>query len=250
MLDNYLKQKPAKKALEQPEVARGQAADNSIFEDEYAERDQHEGETPAQEDPSERHELQPEFRANILDPDPANRMIWERKRVIRQVQKRGRLTKAQQLKRIERESLSKSQWMMTSTKKLGMLARQLAGKPIDEAIAQMQYSKKKIARDVKQHLEYARDMAIVNRGLGLGKVEGRAGEPVEIQLKDGKRHRVKDRTGIYVDQAWVGRGMYTSSPEFRARGRVNMLRHPHASKCTAYSGRLYHSTNKILQLSQ
>jgi len=134
-----------------------------------------------------------------------------------------------QLKRTERESLNKSQFFKTSVKKLGKLAQQIAGKPIEEAIVQMQYSKKKVAQDVKKHLEYSRDMAIVSRGMGLGKVEGREGEPVEIELKDGKRKLVKDRTGIYIDQAWVGRGMYTTSPEYRARGRVNMLRHPFTS---------------------
>ncbi|KAF2436507.1 ribosomal protein L22 [Tothia fuscella] len=167
--------------------------------------------------------------ANVLDPDPSSRMRWERKMVIRQVTKRGRLTRAQQLKRTERESLTKSQLFRTSTKKLGMLARQIAGKPIEDAIVQMQFSKKLVAREIKEHLEFARNSAIVRRGLGLGKVEDRTGEPVEIQLKNGQRKTVKDRTSIYIDQAWVNRGKYSRSPEFRARGKMNILHHPHTS---------------------
>ena len=40
----------------------------------------------------------------ILDPDPRNRRRWEQKMVIRQVKKRGRLTKDQVLKRTERNT--------------------------------------------------------------------------------------------------------------------------------------------------
>jgi len=150
--------------------------------------------------------------------------------VIRQVRRRGRLTKAQQLKRTERESLSKSEMIKTSVKKLGALARQIAGKPIEEAIIQMRFSPKKAAREVKKHLEQARDKAIVERGMGLGEAEGTKGTPTEIQLKDGKRKRITDQTGIYVDQAWVGRGSFGIGYDYRARGRLNYLRLPHTSK--------------------
>jgi ribosomal protein L22 len=230
VLEQYLKAKPKQAAAQDPEILRGSVAEDSIFEDaeeESTQQAQYDKDDTQREPKIARN---PVNMANVLDPDPVNRMRWEKKMVIRQIEKRGRLTKAQILKRTERESVTKSQLMTTSIKKLGMLARQIAGKPIEEAIVQMQFSKKGVAKNVMEHLEYARDMAIVNRGLGLGKVEGRAGEPVEIQLKDGRRRIVKDRTGIYVDQAWVTRGPYTKSPEFRARGRVNLLHHPHTSK--------------------
>ena len=144
--------------------------------------------------------------------------------------------------RTERESLSKSPFFETSIKKLYPLARQIAGKPIEEAIVQMRFSKKKAAKEVKKHLEYARNEAIVKRGMGLGGVkagaeegqpEGEAAKMLEGMVvidKDGKRRWVTDKTNIYVDQAWVGRGSYTKSPLFRARGRVNVLRHPKTSK--------------------
>lgn len=149
--------------------------------------------------------------------------------VIRQTRRGGRLTKTQLLKRTERESLSKSPQFPTSLKKLGPLARQIAGKPIEDAIVQMRFSRKKVAQNVRKHLEYARDEAIVKRGMGLGAAEGRKGEPVEIELKDGKRKLVTDRTGIYVDQAWVGKGMKGASLDYRARGRVNIMTNPYTS---------------------
>ncbi|KAL8864738.1 MAG: hypothetical protein Q9174_007241 [Haloplaca sp. 1 TL-2023] len=61
------------------------------------------------------------------------------------------------------------------------LARQIAGKPIDEAIIQMRFSKKKAARDVKKHLEYARDEAIVKRGMGLGMVQPEAEQDADAK---------------------------------------------------------------------
>jgi len=147
--------------------------------------------------------------------------------------------------RTEPVSLAKSPFIKTSIKKLYPMARQIAGKPIEEAIVQMRFSKKKAAVDVKKHLEYARDEAMVKRGMGLGvvkavDVEGQIkGEAKEgstmpqgtvVVDKDGKRRWVTDKTNIYVDQAWVGRGTYRDSPLFRARGRVDRLRHPQTSK--------------------
>lgn len=168
--------------------------------------------------------------AAALDPDPRARRRWERKMVMRDVRRGGRLSKPQLIKRTEREITSKSPMLKTSTKKLGMLARQIAGKPIEEAIVQMRFSKKKAAKDIRKHLEYARDEAIVKRGMGLGDAEGTKGEPAEIETKEGRRMLVEDRTGIYVDQAWVGRGSYGVAYDYRARGKLNIMRPPHTSE--------------------
>lgn len=160
------------------------------------------------------------------------------------------MNKTVKILRTERFSVSKSELFKTSVKKLGPLARQIAGKPIEEAIVQMRFSKKKAAAEVKKHLEYARDEAIVRRGMGLGMVkpqeagegEGEGGrEEVEAEAeatmktivfedKKGKRRTVTDPSSIYVDQAWVGRGKYGRVPEYRARGRVNILRPPTTRK--------------------
>lgn len=159
------------------------------------------------------------------------------------------MSKTVHIARTERTSLSKSPMFKTSVKKLGPLARQIAGKPIEDAILQMRFSKKKAAKEVKRHLEYARNEAIVTRGMGLGEVKAsedgkEAKREVEIpeaekkvivvQDKKGKRRIITDPTNIYIDQAWVGRGKYGREPEFRAFGRTNVLRPPTTSKLLSF----------------
>lgn len=162
------------------------------------------------------------------------------------------MTKTVKIARTERSLLSKSHMLKTSVKKLGPLARQIAGKPIEDAIVQMRFSKKKAAADVMKLLEYARDEAIVKRGMGLGKVkwtdevkEGKSysseklggiaepgkGEMIMVDDRKGGRRTVTDRTSIYIDESWVGRGKYGSEPDYRARGQVYLMRPPLTSKC-------------------
>ncbi|KAG8625532.1 hypothetical protein KVT40_007283 [Elsinoe batatas] len=168
----------------------------------------------------------------VLDPNPRARELWQRRKVIQLARKKERLNHDQFIKQTEREVTVKSENFKTSTKKLGMLARQIQGKSVDEAIVQMRFSKKKVAQEVKKHLEYARDMATVSRGMGLqGRIEGevetpKQAGPVDIERKDGKRYTVDDTSKIYVDQAWVGRGPYGQEPDYRARGRINIMRPP------------------------
>lgn len=152
---------------------------------------------------------------------------------IRSIRSRGRLSKTVKLLRTERSHLAKSHFLKTSVKKLGPLARQIAGKPIDDAIIQMRFSPKKAAREVKRHLEYARDEAVARRGMGLGGVDGKgavAGGEMVVEDKKGKRRTVRDKTEIYVDQAWVGRGSYGKAPDYRARGQVNVMWLPYTSE--------------------
>ncbi|KZF18981.1 putative 54S ribosomal protein L22, mitochondrial [Xylona heveae TC161] len=219
----FLKRKPR----EAPAIIRGDLSSSSIFETDEA------GPKPSAEDVAAisgpRMIRDPSIMAAALDPDPKNRQRWERKMVIRDVQKRGRLTRTLQIKRTERESASKSHFIKTSIKKLGPLARQITGKSIEDAIVQMRYSKKKAAKSVLAHLEHARNEAVVRRGMGLGELNGTKGAKTEIELKDGKRKLVTDRSGIYIDQAWVGRGPYGKDYDFRARGQVNLLRLPYTS---------------------
>jgi ribosomal protein L22 len=166
----------------------------------------------------------------VLDPRPEARMRWERKMIVREVRRRGRLTKTEQILRTERESLSKSHWFKTSVKKLGPLARQIAGKNIDEAMLQMRFSKKKAAKDVLEHLQHAKNVAIVRSGMGLGAVEGADAEqkkPITVTLKSGERKTITDPTSIYIAQAWVNRGPYGVDYDHRARGQINLLRPPY-----------------------
>jgi len=235
-----------------------------------------------------------------LDPDPQGRKRWERKMVIRSLQKRGRITKDIKLKRTERELTYMSPFLPTSVKKLTKVMNQIAGKTVEEALVQLRFSKKKVATDVFKGLQVARDEAVLARGMGLGPSRVRdnkkkqlrsdskpkaalkktedgeptaqidtesiqetsrteEGEPTAqidtesiqesprteeeetsnhntqrkgtiIELKHGKKKRIDDPTEMYVDQAWVGRGTAYHSPEFRARGKVNMLTHRTTSK--------------------
>jgi ribosomal protein L22 len=255
-LEQYLKDNPNAPTLPQnqrPATAVGDLAPSSIFEDDRRAQD---FETQrAEEDAVARKEMphgsagrNPRNMAAVVDPKPEARARWERRKIIQLVKKGGRLSKAQMIKRTEREHLSKSYNMKTSVKKLGALARQIQGKTIDDAITQMRFSKKKVAGEVMKQLEFARDEAVVMRGMGLAgvNVEDVKGEeaaedsgsaaqnkkdigPVEIQLKDGKRHSVTDRSNIYIDQAWVGRGPYGTLPDYRARGRLYLMRTPWTS---------------------
>lgn len=171
--------------------------------------------------------------SRTLIPHPDRRARWERKMVIRSVKNRGQLSREEIIHQTERELQSRSHFFKTSVKKLGPLARQVAGKKVEDAILQMTYSKKKAARDVRLFLEQARNEAIVSRGMGLGKSsgegEGQGEGEVEIKLKDGKAYTVRDPTAIYIDQAWVNRGPYGVDYDHRARGQINRLRPPHTA---------------------
>lgn len=177
---------------------------------------------------------------HAIDPDPLGRMLWERKMVVREVTRKldpkGRETRAERIKRTERETLSKSPWLATSTKKLVHLAHQISGKTLEEARTQMKFSKKKFAREVLYELDFARDKAVVERGMGLGKANGefKAGETETKTVKDfrhGKWVEVDDPTRMYVSEAWVNRGPWRGKkPNFRARGRVDLIQMPQASK--------------------
>jgi ribosomal protein L22 len=165
-----------------------------------------------------------------LNPNPDARIRWQQKMVAREVRKRGRLTKRQILKRTERELLSKSHSIKTSVKKLVPLAKQITGKTVADAIIQMRFSVKKAAKDVKEHLEHAKNEAIVRRGMSLGVPEGDHFSPLHIQTKDKKTVRVNDPTTLFIEQAWVGRSSYGKSLDYRARGRVHVMKNPTTSK--------------------
>lgn len=238
VLDEFMKKTPSK---ENPTFQGGDLASSSIFDDSKIEgtdaeagaKDKKRGEVEIGGEKRSAYNM-----ATVLDPRPQRRERWQRKMVIRQVKRGGRLNKEEFIARTERSNVTMSPNFKTSVKKLNPLARQIAGKTLEEAITQMRFSKKKVAREVLEHLEYARDEAIVSRGMGLGGVapSGEDGEdngdvvpafePKDIRLKDGKSHRVVDPSKIYIDQAYVGRGPYGKLPDYRARGRLFLMRTP------------------------
>lgn len=170
--------------------------------------------------------------AMVVDPDARSRIRWQRKKVIQLVRRNGQLTREEKIKMTERELLHKSDFFPTSVKKLVMLARQINGKPVDEAIQQMKWSKKKFAAEVKYHLEEARDLAIVQRGMGLGKVNGDIlDKPRKVRTKEGQWMEIADPTRLYVAQSWVGRGPWRGKElDYKGRGRMGIIQHPSTSK--------------------
>ncbi|KAF2169290.1 hypothetical protein M409DRAFT_65005 [Zasmidium cellare ATCC 36951] len=266
VLEEYLRNNPQEAQSGRIKIPEGMGqagdiANSSIFEDERRAQKQTDSESKDGVDGDSVRvggiARDPRAMATVLDPNPSAREQWEKRQVVKMIRKNGRLTKEQFIKRTEREHLAKSHNMKTSVKKLGMLARQIAGKTIDDAIVQMRFSKKKVAQEVLKQLEAARDEAVVMRGMGLGNGARKEAEDfnessssvtgttsqtleetaslerkphtVDIQLKSGQRHTVSDRSKIYIDQAWVGRGPYGKLPDYRARGRIYMMRTPWTS---------------------
>ncbi|KTW28732.1 uncharacterized protein T551_02582 [Pneumocystis jirovecii RU7] len=95
----------------------------------------------------------------------------------------------------------KSPNMKTSPKKLTKIAKQIAGKKLEDAILQMDFSKKKAARSVAEFLRNARVKAVNNK---------------------------LDKNTLFVDQALVGKGIYIKQPWFRGKGRMSIRRRPRA----------------------
>ncbi|EGO55927.1 hypothetical protein NEUTE1DRAFT_67987 [Neurospora tetrasperma FGSC 2508] len=180
--------------------------------------------------------LKKDHLVRVVDPDPRSRVRWERKMVIRKLQ-RGTdpwsvEPKAERIARTERKLVYKTGYLPTSVKKLVHLSRQIRGKTVSEALVQMQFSKKKMAKEVKTELLRAEAKAIVTRGMGLGKAAAAAqketgAEPVKIQTKDGKYLEIRDPTRIYVAETFVNKGFIRGVElDYRARGRVFKMNKP------------------------
>ncbi|OAA35054.1 mitochondrial large ribosomal subunit [Metarhizium rileyi] len=219
---------PKKRAAFLERNMHGSVSDN-IFQDEIDAAKP----SSAQDAPSLQQQEQKtrENMAMVTDPDPRSRIRWQRKKVIQMVRSNGAVSREDRIKATERQLLHRSHFMPTSLKKLVMLSRQIAGKPVDEAISQMQWSKKKMAAEVKYYLEEARDLAIAQRGMGLGKVNGEVfDKPRKILTRDGKWIQVEDPTRMYVAQSWVGRGPWRGKEiDYKGRGRMGVIKHPSTS---------------------
>ncbi|KAI0185110.1 ribosomal protein L22/L17 [Xylaria flabelliformis] len=163
-----------------------------------------------------------------LNPDPRWKIRYQRKKIMQMVRANGKLSREEQLKLTEKEVTSKSESLPTSIKKLGHLSRQIAGKTVDDAIAQMRFSKKKAAREVLYQLEEARAEAVASRGMGLGATEGQLlSKKRTILTKDGDKLEVEDPTRLYVDQSWVTKGPIRSiRVQYHARGRMSFMKSP------------------------
>ncbi|OAA53017.1 mitochondrial large ribosomal subunit [Cordyceps fumosorosea ARSEF 2679] len=202
--------------------------ENNIFQDELETAAAKDAKDAARKRPENVEQKTRENMAMVVDPDPLGRMRWQRRKVMQMVRKNGRMTKDQKIKMTERQLVHKSPFMATSVKKLMLLARQISGKSVDDAITQMTWSKKKMAAEIRYYLEEARDLAIAQRGMGLGRVNGELYDnPKKIQTREGKWVEVVDPSRMYIAQSWVGRGKWRGkSIDAKGRGRMGLIQHP------------------------
>ncbi|KAJ4360894.1 39S ribosomal protein L22, mitochondrial [Didymosphaeria variabile] len=268
ILDDYLSKRNPKEKPTRPVPQTGGLSKTGLFKEEFEIPGYRMGMTPAElealkeenksRDEERAIETSRRLHALRLDPLPSARRSYERKLVIRGLRKK-REGKTLRLKRTEREMVYKSQDLPTSLKKMTRLMHQIAGKTVEEALIQLRFSKKRVARDIVKGLQLARDEAIAARGMGLGAAvdaetvakedalieagkmkksersrgyladgtrrRGTKEKATVIELRDGSKKTVTDSTEMYVDQAWASKGPETRSVEFRARGRTNLLHH-------------------------
>lgn len=85
-----------------------------------------------------------------------------------------------------------------SPRKLSLLANQIAGKSLNEAIKQMEFSPKQASNKIMNSLITARCHAW--------------------------RYKAMEADKCYIEQAWVGKGIYRKKPNYGARGRFSWLK--------------------------
>ena len=100
----------------------------------------------------------------------------------------------------DNEAFAKAKMLRTSPQKLNLVAALIRGKKVDKALADLTFSKKRIAQDVKKCLQSAIANAENNHGL--------------------------DVDGLVVAEAWVGKNLVMKRGRPRARGRFGKIMKP------------------------
>ena len=100
----------------------------------------------------------------------------------------------------DNEAMAKTRMLRTSPQKLNLVAALIRGKKVDKALADLTFSKKRIAVDVKKCLQSAVANAENNHGL--------------------------DVDNLVVAEAWVGKNMVMKRGRPRARGRFGRILKP------------------------
>ena len=100
----------------------------------------------------------------------------------------------------ENEAFAKTKMLRTSPQKLNLVAALIRGKKVDKALADLTFSHKRIAVDVKKCLQSAIANAENNHNL--------------------------DVDGLVVAEAWVGKNLVMKRGRPRARGRYGKIMKP------------------------
>ncbi len=100
----------------------------------------------------------------------------------------------------DNEAMAISRMLRTSPQKLNLVAAMIRGKKVDKALADLTFSKRRIAGDVKKCLQSAIANAENNHGL--------------------------DVDSLVVAEAWVGKNLVMKRGRPRARGRFGKIMKP------------------------
>ena len=100
----------------------------------------------------------------------------------------------------ENEAMAKTKMLRTSPQKLNLVAALIRGKKADKALADLTFSKRRVAGDVKKCLESAIANAENNHSLDVDQ--------------------------LVVAEAWVGKNMVMKRGRPRARGRFGKILKP------------------------
>ena len=100
----------------------------------------------------------------------------------------------------DNEAMAKTKMLRTSPQKLNLVAAMIRGKKVEKALADLTFSKRRIAGDVKKCLQSAIANAENNHNLDVDQ--------------------------LVVAEAWVGKGMVMKRGRPRARGRFGKIMKP------------------------
>ena len=102
----------------------------------------------------------------------------------------------------ENEALATNRMLKTSPQKLNLVAAQIRRKPVGKALAELTFSKRRVAEDVKKTLQSAIANAENNHGLDVDE--------------------------LIVAEAWVGKNLVLKRGRPRGRGKFGKLLKPFA----------------------
>jgi large subunit ribosomal protein L22 len=98
------------------------------------------------------------------------------------------------------QAMAKGKMIKTSPQKLNLVAQMIRGMPVEKALAELTFSRKRVAQNVKKVLESAIANAENNHDL--------------------------DIDSLVIDQAFVGKNLVMKRWRARARGRVGKIQKP------------------------